>query len=151
MSATKVPGRLADVNIAQGVRTQGEAPVALAFGGALGGQQVCGVQRAVNQFVNLLLTERGSVLADPLRGTDFMALLRTGQLYSEAEVTEQFKLASSEVLDYISAQTVDELPDDERLVEAQLLWVTLSPPSLVVGVKLVTAAGNARTVILPLT
>ncbi len=149
MSASRVPGRIVDLGVLQGVVAKGPALVALSFGGAVGGRQVAGVQRVAEQFTALFLTVRGSCLCDASRGSDFMLLLRTGQLYSDFEVTSSFKLAASEVLDYMAAQVTEDTPDDERLTEADLSWFTLQPPSLLLGIKLTTAAGTAREIILP--
>ena len=108
-----------------------------------------GPVEAVQKFVVRLFTRRGSVLADPDRGTDLMRLLRTGKLRSEAELSMAFNSAAHDVLlslayDQGSGGDPDELP-----VSAQLLGVDISPDAVRFSVSIMTAAGRLISFDLP--
>lgn len=149
MSLSRVESRVVDACVMQGVQPSGDVPVVLSLGPAVGGNQAAGIQRLAQQFLSLFLMEQGSCFFDLERGTDFLVRLRSGQLYSDAEVTSSFQLAASDVLDYMQREFTDDTPDDERLTNITLLWFELRPPKLLLGIKLETAAGTSRAIILP--
>jgi hypothetical protein len=135
-----------DLNMIQGLVPAGMTQVTLGLGT---GQAVTGVQKLVQQVWLLLLTEQGSVFADPAAGTEFFTLARTGRLATDADVTLNFRLAADTILTYLTTNTPAAAPLDEQLTSLTLVSFALLPGQLSLTVLVTAASGNARQVVLP--
>jgi hypothetical protein len=59
-------------------------------------------EQAAQMFVNLFLTDAGSVPSDPGRGTTFLMDLRAGRIYSDMLLKANFDFAARDVFAYLS-------------------------------------------------
>jgi hypothetical protein len=140
-------GRTVDYLIFQGVEPSGEVKVDMALGDS--GSVCTGVQKAAQTFTLLFLTDKGSVLDEPLRGTNFLKSLRNGTVRDEATFEAQFRFAVMDALNYDAKHRSADTPDDERLEAAELLSYDLQPGSVTMYVSVTTVAGDSRTIIMP--
>lgn len=141
-------GRSVDLLIFQGVQPVGEARINLGLGAA--GSICTGVQKAVQTFVLLFLTDKGSVAGEEARGTDFLQGLRTGFIHDDASLESAFRFAVMDVLNYDSENRPEETPDDEALEDVELVSYDLQPGYLNLTCRVVTLAGESREVIIPI-
>lgn len=88
---------------------------------------VRGFQKTINQWVKCLFTPKGSDIADREYGTFFSDLIG-GNFSSTEDVAERVLIAvedaTTQVLTFQRAQTLDELPREERLAAASVFSVT---------------------------
>ena len=105
-----------------------------------------GPAEAVQRFVVRLFTRRGSIVTDPSRGTDFLRLLKTGRIRTEADLAMAFNSAAHDVLVALAGEGGD---DDETPVEATLSSTQVSPDAVRFSVVLRTAAGRLTTFEMP--
>lgn len=146
-------GRKVEVLAFPGARPTGSQLLTQSLLRPLEGGQVCvGVQKLAQRWLIEFLTIRGTMKYKPLRGSDFMAELRSQALRSENDVYAAFLAARGQVATNLRAEDLPEDPADERYADARLLSVTLrSDRTVVLTVDIMSAAGTARKVILPLT
>jgi hypothetical protein len=147
---TDYTGRTVDFLIFQGVKASGVAPITLGLG--LAGEVCTGVQKVAQTWLSLFMTDRGTVLNKPTRGSSFIRAVRTGRIRVDDDVRAEFALAASQVRQTMGLDAVGlGLPDDERLDDAVLLDFTLDRANawLQLKVRIRTAAGDSRNVILP--
>jgi hypothetical protein len=144
-------GRTVDVLIFQGVKETGNHLIETGFGEA--GYVCTGIQKVAQTWTALFMTDYGSVLNKPTRGSTFLPTVRRGGIQVEEDVPAEFARAAEQVrrtmeLDSVNAGT---LPDDERLDEAILLDYTLirEQSFLSLRVRIKSLAGDARVVYLP--
>lgn len=144
MISNNYANRTIDLLIFQGVNPEKDVQVGLTLD-----DYICtGVQKAAQTFAILFLTEKGTVLEDPDKGTEFLSKVRTGYVRDPLSLSSEFKFAVLEILQYESA--VDRTaPDDEKIVNAELLDYDMSFDTLKITVKVTTAAGDSRTIFIP--
>ena len=144
-------GRTVDVLIFQGVKESGNQPIETGFGEA--GYVCTGIQKVAQTWTTLFMTDRGSVLGKPTRGSGFFAAVRMGRIQVEDDVPAEFSLAAEQVRQTmeLDAANAGSLPDDERLDEAILLGFTLSRELsiLQLRINIKSLAGDSRVVYLP--
>ena len=143
-------GRKTDLFIFQGAGAGGDKPIRLAFGDA--GQVTTGIQKLAQTFAMLFLTEAGSVPDKPDWGTEFLAAVRNGMVNNENDVQSAVSMAIEDVrgtLGLIAEQ--ESYPPDETFQSASLLNYTLDEKTskLTMYIKVVSAAGDSRVVVLP--
>jgi hypothetical protein len=110
------------------------------------------VQKVVQSWTALFLTDRGTVLNEPNRGTDFLAAIRSGKIQVDEDIPAQFATAAERVRISMELDAEGEnLEDDETLDEALLLdySVDLAASRLYLKVRINTLAGDSRPIILP--
>lgn len=151
--STDYTGRTVDLLIFQGVKASGKQPIDLAFGLNEGGYICTGVQKVAQTWLTLFMTDRGTVLNKPNRGSSFFPAIRRGRIRNEDDVVAEFSIAAEQVrqtMDLDAAEAGD-LPEDERLDEAILLDYTIDrfAGMLYLKVQIVTIAGTDRDIILP--
>lgn len=111
---------------------------------------ITGVLKATQKFAMLFLTEQGSIPEDLDRGTSFIAELRFGGVRSEFDLLSAFTQAVAEAMNYLDRRQADEdIPDDETIVDAQLVDYTLEAPNVFLFITVVTAAGDSRVIQVP--
>jgi len=151
--STDYTGRTIDLLIFQGVEASGKQPIDLAFGLDTGGYICTGVQKVAQTWLTLFMTERGTVLNKPTRGSAFFTSLRRGRIRTEDDVVAEFAIAAEQVRQTMDLDAAEDgtLPDDERLDEAILLDYTIDRTigSLYLKVRIRTIAGDSRDIILP--
>lgn len=151
--STDYTGRTVDLLIFQGVQPTGDQSIDLSFSLETGGYVCTGVQKVAQTWLILFMTDRGSVLNKPTRGSSFFPAIRNGSIRVEDDVSAQFALAAEQVRQTmdLDATEAGDLPDDERLDEANLLSYRLDRPAalLYLKVRILTIAGDSRDIILP--
>ena len=146
-------GRTVDLLIFQGVEPSGKQRIHTGFALDEGGYVCTGVQKVAQSWLILFLTDLGTVLNKPTRGSSFLHAMRTGRIRVEDDVSAEFSLAAEQVRQTmgLDASADGTLPADERLDEAVLLEFDLDQAAsyLYLKVRILTVAGDSRDVILP--
>lgn len=137
-----------DINVIQDLVFPGRAKVRFSLGGETGGQYVSGPQKAVQRYVSLLMTGKGSVFFDPTRGTYFQSAIQGGSIRTDEDLEAYFALASSEVLEYVRDRFAD-APEDEDIDIVNVVSASVMGSSAVLVLEFVFVAGSNVTVTLP--
>lgn len=145
-------GRTVDLLIFQGVAESGKQPIELGFGTA--GKLCTGIQKVAQSWTMLFMTDRGSILNKPTRGSSFFPAIRQGRIQVDSDVRSQFASAADQVrrtMELDAAVADPELSDDERLDNAVLESFTLDKGAsyLYLKVRITSVAGDTRTIYLP--
>jgi len=145
-------GRTVDLLIFQGVAEAGRQPVELGFGDV--GKVCTGVQKVAQTWLMLFMTDRGTILNKPTRGSSFFRAVRQGRIRVDSDVRAQFAIAADQVrrtmeLDAVNASPA--LPSDERLDRAVLESFALDKGAshLYLKIRITSIAGSSRTIYLP--
>lgn len=132
------------------------------FNASTSGSLTTGIQKLAQRWLLEFMTERGSMPGFPKRGTNFMRAGRTGQFRVPISVRAQFSAANLIVRRNLRNEETDDMPDDERFGDAELLNVAILPgfdvsqasgttaAFLSLGVKITSRAGESREIILPI-
>lgn len=146
-TTTDYTGRLVDLFISQGLSPTGMKPITLDFDST--GQIITGIQKAIQTFLIVFLTEKGSNLADPNFGTRFITNVRNSNLRGP-QLQIHFRDA---VEDFLNQQSryIDGLPDDEILDEIILDSYNIqSKDSIELNVRINSKAGESQILTLPI-
>jgi hypothetical protein len=145
-----------DLEILQTITAVSPEPARLGVTATSGGSRaITGIQKLVQRYSSVLLTELGSVGFDSLFGTGLVPGLSQGVSRSAAGVSNAFNFASADAVDILKAEDSDpsygETPDDERIASATLLdfSVDTSIGAVYLEVQLESAAGTAYTYKMP--
>ena len=144
--------RTVDLLIFQGVAASGKQPIELSFGEA--GKICTGIQKVAQSWTMLFMTDRGTILNKPTRGSSFFPSVRIGRIQVDSDVRAEFASASAQVrrtMELDAAAASPALPDDERLDSATLLGFTLDKLAsrLYLKIRIRSIAGDDRTIYLP--
>ena len=151
MSQSQYIGRKYDVMAYQGVKPTGKVLLNPAFvdDTSPGGTICTGIQKLLQQFLILLLTETGTKPYDTEAGTPFMTQLRSGELRTELDVMTAFSMAVGSIATQLTSDSAD-IPDDEYFADASVEELTLQPGAIAIKIAVISRAGDARVAILPL-
>lgn len=152
MASTDYTGRTIDLSIFIGAKPAGEDKLTLDF--TSGGDVITGIEKMVQTFTLLFLTEQGTVEYYPTLGTPFITSVRKGFINNESDVKNQFNLAVElirQTMDLAADAAVPALPPDETYESAELLSFSLDKAAslLTMQIKVNSVAGSSRAVILP--
>lgn len=150
MPSTNYTGRKTDLLIFQGEIGPDDNQVSLGFGDLT--KVTTGIQKLMQIFAVMFLTEKGSVPYKPKYGTDFITAVRFQRIRDESDVKANFSAAAEAVRRTLSMEANKNKPsDDERLKEAILQKFTLDKLNgkLSLFVKIVSVAGESRELFLP--
>ena len=149
MPLTDFTGRTVDLFVMQGAKEKGLQPITPGLGLDTGGEVTTGVQKAVQFFLIVFLTQKGSRPHDPEFGTRFMeTILKSNINDSNMQIT--FRDAAEDILEQQARYKQDDARDDEVILEADLVsFASPSPDQMSLTVLLTTGAGETREVILP--
>jgi hypothetical protein len=114
------------------------------------GALIAGIEKLVQRFLLELLTERGSLIYDPSRGTFFMTRIRAGFLRTSQDLFSEFSTAEVELRNVLRLEEADTDPPDERYANATLLSADLSGDTATLQIQVSSQAGTSRKVIYPL-
>ena len=118
--------------------------------GQAGGAICTGIQKTVQKWLVIFLTQRGSVRYRPLRGTDFPSAIVNGSVRTDADLVTAFSIAADQVTEQLAAESLPTDPLDEQFVSATLISASVvGNGTATLSVKITTAAGQARTVVFP--
>ena len=152
MASVDYTGRTVDLLIFQGVDETGKNEIDPSWGDV--GYLCTGIQKVAQTWTTLFLTERGTVLNDTERGTDFLQAVRSGRIQVEKDVPTEFSLAADRIRRLMDQDAADagDLPDDERLDFAELLEYQINRLAsyLYLKIRIHTIAGDERTIFLPI-
>lgn len=108
--------------------------------------QIAGIQKAVQSFVSLLLTRRGTSARADL-GTDFITAAQQGRIRTNADLQNQTALASSDAVRQVNQQAVR---PDERIASAVLLSSAVERQSITLRIRVTTEAGSRAVFLVPI-
>ena len=148
---TNYTGRTIDLHIFQGVNAPNASDITPSFG--LISNYCSGVQKLVQRYAILLLTELGSQELYPDFGSDLLTkLTSTSNNYNRSDLFTLFALANVKVSDVILAYQIENpLPLDEQLDVATLEEiVTTTDGGVALRVNISTRAVGAIDFLLPL-
>lgn len=148
---TNYTGRTVDLSIFEGAQADGAQQLTLDF--TDGGDVITGIEKLVQTFVFLFLTEQGSIRYDPTVGSSFVTALRLGQIRNEGNVQEQFNLAAEVIRQVMSlASDAAGSPPDETYAGATLLSFDLNTAEskLSLEIQITSLAGATRQIYLPI-
>jgi len=115
-----------------------------------GGYVIAGVELAIQRWVKLLLTTRGSVFGDPTAGTEFIPSVMINGGGNE-EIAATFDAAVKEIDVYLRLQYEEEsTPLDEQVESAILLdnW-ELSNGRMSLPIQIITRGGVGVEIMVP--
>jgi len=116
---------------------------------------VSGIEKAVQRYAKLLLTNAGSSRLAPGAGNTLVRSVRAGQVSNLAYFGHLFALANITALSAIAEDDADaafgSIPDDERIVSANLEDMELerATGTARLRIRITTAAGDDYTFIIP--
>jgi hypothetical protein len=151
MASTDYTGRTVDLLIFQGVDEFGDQEITTGWGTA--GELCTGIQKMAQTWAILFLTDQGTVLNEPTRGSSFVPAVRAGRIQVDEDIPAEFALAAAQVSRTMAADAIDQdLEDDETLARAELLDYSVDKiaSKLYLRVRLWSVAGESRTVYLPI-
>jgi len=129
----------------------GPQNIAVSFG--KNGQFCAGLQKIIQKYTIILLTELGSQPNYPTFGTDFLNVLQGGfSPIDSLRASQIFNLASYVAVNALKTYQAsrDDIPDDERIVSATLTNISLYNGSVAFDVAIATEAGSAMNFLIPL-
>lgn len=143
--------RKVDLLAYQGQKAAGEALLASSLAIPGGSGQLCtGIQKLAQRFLLELFTETGSMFFQPNRGCVFMTLARQGKLRTIVDVRAAFSAAVIDIYKILTSEETTDMPKDEKFKTATLLAVATSPGFISITVRVVSQAGLARQVVMPI-
>jgi hypothetical protein len=113
---------------------------------------VTGVEKLLQRYVLIFLSELGTCHVDEGRGTRIMADVSNGRIYDEATLTTSAAEANMLTRDQIAADDSDsESPSDERLSNSEVTSVSLDKQTATarISVRITTEAGDSLDYIIP--
>jgi hypothetical protein len=150
---TDYSGRKVDISILRTPQPTavGSHPVSLAFG--KNAQLCAGVQKLVQRYAIILLSNIGSQTEYPNFGTRFLLTLQQGLSPVDALRARQiFSLANYTASNIIKNYqiTATDLPQDEQLDSSSLIDIVLYAGSASFSVQITTLAGDVIDFLIPL-
>ena len=143
-------GRLTDLFIFYGAKPVGDQRITLSLGDS--GEVITGIQKLVQSFTILFLTERGSLPLFPDLGTIFITEMRNRNIRDESSIKAFFAASVEQVAQTLAlADEGQNLPPDELFASAVLLNFTpdIGNGKLFLRVQVNSVAGPSRTIFLP--
>jgi hypothetical protein len=120
------------------------------FAPGVSGLGCTGIQKLAQRVLLELLTELGTIKYLPDRGTDLVSAFRRGEVRTELDVFMTFGFAASKATVNIQADELATDPEDEQLVEISLERVAILPETAQLYAKITSAAGESRTIQIPI-
>jgi hypothetical protein len=115
-----------------------------------GGQVIAGIQKLVQRFLLELLTERGSMIYLPARGTDLMTKARQGFIRTHLDAQAAFAAALLLAQTNLQGEESREDPTDERFAGAELLEIVAIPGHVQARIRVTSQAGSSAVILAPL-
>ena len=143
-------GRTVDIMALQGVSAAVEVLLEQSLADSDGGTLCTGVQKLAQRWLLEFFTETGSMQYLPLRGCDFMVLLKQGVLRTTLDAQQAFFAAAQQVQLNLQMEETAAMPDDERFASVDLLGITRTGDTLKVSIRLTSIAGTTAKLIMPI-
>jgi hypothetical protein len=143
--------RMIDLFIFQGAKPLGDQLIAPGFGPG-SGQITSGIQKLVQKWAILFLTEIGSMEYHAELGTRFLTLASQGAIRDVTTARSEFQLGAQLVQNTLAALETAATPADEKLASAELTSVEVDRAAgrLNMSVTITSEAGSAHAVLLPI-
>jgi len=133
------------------VQPSGEARLGLElFNENDSGQIAVGVQKLAQRWLLEFLTDRGSMLGLPSRGTNFIKNMSSSAARNSSDVRILFDLAAFDAAVNLRDEEDDTWPADEKLASANLTSIAFIPGYVNLRVEIASTAGASRSIILPI-
>jgi hypothetical protein len=143
--------RVYDFLALQNVKQSGDVQLGLElFTPTNSGLIATGVQKLAQRWLIEFLTEKGSLIGLPERGTTFMTLVKQGRLRTTATITAQFHFAAHAAGITLAAEENDTWAPDERIADVKLQSLAFLPGYAKLYVLVSSRAGDTREVIMPI-
>lgn len=116
---------------------------------------VTGMQKVVQRYAKLLLTDLGSVKFDESLGGELLTDIRKGKVQSNSYLSFVFNVASQNAVRKMmhddGLDVYGDQPDDEKITEARLIDYELRPETatIYVHVQIETEAGESFSYVIP--
>lgn len=116
---------------------------------------VAGIEKAVQRYAKLFLTEIGSMKLSPNVGSRLVSRARNGSIANYAVLDSLYATANRNAVLAIRADDENdafgEIPDDERIVNVRLVEMLLDrkTATIKIHVFIETASGDTYTFIIP--
>lgn len=150
MSLQDYVNRKYDYLALQNTKKIGEAKLGLELFTLQNNGQICtGIQKLSQRWLLEFMTEYGSMPGRPTRGSGFMTAVRQGRIQNTLAATSEFETAAILVRQNLQNEEYEDMPADERFTSTELVAVAILPGYLQLRVKINSAAGDSREVILP--
>jgi len=120
------------------------------FSAGAGGQICVGAQKLAQRWTLEFLTEIGSMPGRPTRGCNFLTLVRQGRTRTRLDAIQSFYAAAIRIRTTLQAEEYSGMPNDERLDDVTLVDISFLPGYLNLKVNVLSRAGTARPLILPI-
>ncbi len=149
--STDYSGRKVDLHIMQGVKAPNATAINLGFGKI--SNYCSGVQKLIQRYMIMLLTEIGSQEEYPTFGSNFITrLTSTSNNYNRTDLQHIFAFANNKVsTEIIAYQVANTLPLDEQLNVARLINIETTPTGgVALKIQIETATNGAVQFIVPL-
>jgi hypothetical protein len=144
-------GRTVDLLAFDGAKAEGTAQLIPELAAPQqSGALITGISKLVQRFLIELLTEKGSLLYQPQRGTFFMIKLRLGAIRTSEQLISEFSEAEIDLRSSLILEESANDPPDEKYLSAELLSANLQGDSADLLIKITSRAGESRKVIYPL-
>lgn len=150
MSLQDYVNRKYDYLSLQNIKPIGDAKLGLELFNKENNGKICvGIQKLSQRWLLEFMTEYGSMLGAPDRGSSFMTAVRQGRIQNALTAAAAFEAAAMTIRRNLQNEEYADMPDDERFNNAELLSVAILPGYLQLRVKINSVAGDVREVILP--
>lgn len=113
---------------------------------------VSGVEKMVQRFAVAFINAAGSTMFRPDHGTEMIPKVAKGLVYDMSTLESVAAMANMDAKSEImSADEGEDTPDDERLVDSEVVDLNFSREKsrVSVSIRLTTAAGTSYTYIIP--
>ena len=162
-STVDYSGRLVDVELLQSVTQPGTnirvypAFTRVTEDGYTVPKMVTGLEKAIQRYANLLLTDIESMKFNEDIGGELVIRVFNGSVASEADLEHLFALANDSAMTAMAEDdndpTFGDIPDDEKLVNARLdsSYIDYARATISLHIDLTFASGDTYTYIIPVT
>lgn len=113
---------------------------------------VTGIEKLVQRYSNLFLTEIGSVRNSDGEGTEFMRQMYSGQIYDDNTLRAAAASANDNVFRQLREEDVGtDIPDDELIARSTILSTSIDrgKSQITVTVQIETESGATYTYVTP--
>lgn len=132
----------------QGVVLGGRSLIGLSLGEQV--KVVAGIQKALQHWLVIFMTRRGTVLSDPTYGTSFLPSIQRSNLSNDARIRELFGTALNEINNWMRSNVATAgVPDDEIVTQVELQSFSKDQGTLTMTLKFTTKAGIEMEYLVP--
>lgn len=112
-------------------------------------RRVNGVQKVAQQFLQVLLSRKGSDPLNPTLGTYFPDLIRLGNIYSRGATESIVRQEVGDAEKQIQAYSYFKADPGERLASVELTRVDVGVNAVSIGLRIMTEAGESAAIYVP--